>query len=72
MSVNRTSEKTTASAETDRLTPSLVRMSPWTIHGWRPTSAVIQPAWFATWGPSTATTSSFSSHRGGNEARRAA
>jgi hypothetical protein len=43
-----------------------VRSRPYTIQGWRPTSAANQPNWLASCGPSTENTSNQSSQRFSN------
>ncbi len=70
MTPNITIETSTWSAWTARETPSLVRSSPYTIHGCRPTSAATQPSWLAAYGPATANTNTHISQRVSNSVPR--
>src|SRR6476660_643854 len=63
---NRMMDDRTVLALTTADNPSEVRSNPWTIHGWRPTSAANQPAWLAICGPSTESKSNHSIQRFSN------
>src|SRR6201991_3232219 len=55
---------------TDGETPSVVFISPWTIHGWRPFSVSIQPAVFITNGVTTASIAARRNHLDSSLRRR--
>ena len=52
------------------LTASLVRMTPYTIHGWRPTSVVVQPASMAIAAPTPARLAARRNHGERGRSRR--
>jgi hypothetical protein len=52
------------------VTAASTRITSYTIHGWRPTSVVIQPAISATTDSGPAATTETSSHQGNDERRR--
>ena len=65
-----TSEMDTSVAETEGEVPAETIIKPWTIHGWRPTSAVIHPSSVARIGAGMAATASHSHQRCFSRERR--